>query len=121
MPLENEALTDGEEPQAAAPAGAGLSMEEDLRAALDAGLFRIHWQPIVTCSSGELLGFEALVRWDRPGHGKVSPGVFVPIIERMGLFRKFDTWILNQAAAAASRWPSHLPSTSPPAGSTAPA
>ena len=83
-------------------------LEHDLRAALDAGLFRIHWQPIVTCASGELLGFEALVRWDRPGHGKISPAVFVPMIERLGLFRKFDTWILRQAAAAAARWPSHL-------------
>lgn len=86
----------------------GPEMEHDLRVALDAGLFRIHWQPIVTCASGELLGFEALVRWDRPGHGKVSPGVFVQVIERMGLFRKFDTWILRQAAGAAARWPSHL-------------
>ena len=86
----------------------GPDLEQDLRTALDAGLFRLHWQPIVTCSSGELLGFEALVRWDRPGHGRISPGVFVPIIERLGLYRKFDTWILRQAAAAAARWPSHL-------------
>lgn len=95
-------------PDPATGAASAAAMERDLRTALDAGLFRIHWQPIVTCASGELLGFEALVRWDRPGHGKVSPGVFVPMIERMGLFRKFDTWILRQAAGAASRWPPHL-------------
>ncbi len=83
-------------------------LESDLRTALDAGRFRIHWQPIVTCSSGELLGFEALIRWDRPGHGPVSPGVFVPIIERLGLFRKLDAWVLRQACAAATRWPPHL-------------
>ena len=92
-------------PPVAAP---GPDLDHDLRVALDAGLFRIHWQPIVTCASGELLGFEALVRWDRPGHGKMAPSVFVPMIERMGLFRKFDTWVLRQAAAAAARWPSHL-------------
>lgn len=85
-----------------------MELEEDLRAALDAGRFRIHWQPIVTCASGELLGFEALVRWDRPGHGPVSPGVFVPVIERLGLFRKLDEWVLRQACESAARWPSHL-------------
>ena len=83
-------------------------LEADLRSALDAGRFRIHWQPIVTCASGELRGFEALIRWDRPGFGAVSPGVFVPVIERLGLFRKLDTWVLQQACAAAARWPSHL-------------
>jgi EAL domain-containing protein (putative c-di-GMP-specific phosphodiesterase class I) len=89
-------------------AGLESGLERDVRAALDAGLFRIHWQPIVTCASGELLGFEALIRWDRPGFGPVSPGVFVPVIERLGLFRKLDTWVLRRACAAAARWPSHL-------------
>ena len=84
------------------------ALESDLRQALDAGRFRIHWQPIVTCTSGELLGFEALIRWDRPGHGSVSPGVFVPVIERLGLFRKLDSWVLRQACASAARWPTHL-------------
>ncbi len=84
------------------------ALERDLRLALDAGLFRIHWQPIVTCSSGELLGFEALVRWDRRGHGNTPPGVFVPVIEQLGLHRKLDTWVLRQACSAAARWPAHL-------------
>ena len=84
------------------------SLERDVRAALDAGLFRIHWQPIVTCAAGELRGFEALIRWDRPGHGAVPPSIFVPVIERLGLFRKLDTWVLRQACAAAARWPTHL-------------
>ncbi len=84
------------------------TLERDVRAALDAGLFRVHWQPIVTCASGELLGFEALIRWDRAGFGPVSPAIFVPVIERLGLFRKLDTWVLRQACAAAARWPTHL-------------
>lgn len=84
------------------------SLEADLRQALDAGRFRIHWQPIVTCLSGELQGFEALVRWDRPGHGQVPPSVFVPLIEQLGLFRKLDAWVLRQACYAAARWPAHL-------------
>ena len=84
------------------------ALERDVRAALDAGIFRIHWQPIVACSSGELLGFEALIRWNRAGYGEVSPGIFVPVIERLGLFRKLDTWVLREACAAAARWPVHL-------------
>ena len=88
--------------------GTDTGMDTEVRAALDAGLFRIHWQPIVTCAAGELSGFEALIRWDRPGHGPVSPGIFVPVIERLGLYRKLDTWVLRQACAAAARWPSHL-------------
>lgn len=84
------------------------TLERELRSALDCGLFRIHWQPIVACGSGELRGFEALIRWNRPGFGPVSPAVFVPLIERLGLFRKFDTWVLRQACEAAYHWPAHL-------------
>ena len=105
MPLEHAS------PLGASPTLAFISeplLETDLRAALDAGRFRIHWQPIVACASGELLGFEALIRWNRPGHGEVSPAIFIPIVERLGLFRKLDKWVLRQACSAASRWPSHL-------------
>ena len=84
------------------------ALERELRQALDAGTFRIHWQPIVACASGELRGFEALLRWTRPGHGEVPPAVFVPLLEKLGLFRKLDKWVLRQACEAASRWPSHL-------------
>ena len=102
MPLQSaETMLDDEERSKS-------DLERDVRAALDAGMFRIHWQPIVACASGELLGFEALIRWDRPGHGNTLPSIFVPIIERLGLFRKLDTWVLRQACAAAARWPAHL-------------
>jgi EAL domain-containing protein (putative c-di-GMP-specific phosphodiesterase class I) len=87
---------------------AEVALERDVRAALDAGLFRIHWQPIVACASGELLGFEALIRWERAGHGDMPPASFVPVVERLGLFRKLDTWVLRRACEAASRWPVHL-------------
>ncbi len=91
----------------AAAAGTHL-MEADVRRALDVGLFRIHWQPIVSCASGELRGFEALIRWDRPGYGRVPPSEFVPVLERLGLYRKLDRWVLQSACEAAARWPSHL-------------
>ena len=80
-------------------------LERDLREALDAGQFHLHWQPIVNCLTGALHRFEALVRWDRPGCGKVSPGTFVPIAEALGLFKQLDTWVLQAACAEALRWP----------------
>jgi len=81
--------------------------EEELRAALRTDQFRVHWQPVVTCDSGDLLGFEALIRWDRPGIGEVLPRAFIPIIERLDLHREFDRWMLHQACAAAAHWPGY--------------
>ena len=80
-------------------------LERDLREALDAGQLHLHWQPIVNCLTGVLQRFEALVRWDRPGCGKVSPGTFVPIAEALGLYKQLDTWVLRAACAEAQRWP----------------
>ncbi len=80
-------------------------LERDLREALNAGQLHLHWQPIVSCLTGVLHRFEALVRWDRPGCGKVSPGTFVPIAEALGLFKQLDTWVLRTACAEALRWP----------------
>ncbi len=80
-------------------------LERDLREALNAGQLHLHWQPIVNCVTGLLHRFEALVRWDRPGCGKVSPATFVPIAEALGLFKQLDTWVLRTACAEALRWP----------------
>ncbi len=80
-------------------------LERDLREALDAGQLHLHWQPIVNCLTGVLQRFEALVRWNRPGCGKVSPGTFVPIAEALGLYKQLDTWVLRAACAEAQRWP----------------
>ena len=80
-------------------------LERDLREALDAGQLHLHWQPIVNCLTGTLHRFEALVRWNRPGCGKVSPGTFVPIAEALGLYKQLDTWVLRAACAEAQRWP----------------
>ena len=83
------------------------ALESDLRTAMLLSQFRIHWQPIVTCTTGDLVGFEALIRWDRPGHGAMAPASFLPAIERLELFRRFDRWILEQACADAVSWPGH--------------
>jgi len=83
-------------------------LERDLREALNAGQLHLHWQPIVNCLTGVLQRFEALVRWNRPGCGKVSPGTFVPIAEALGLYKQLDTWVLRAACAEAQRWPQAL-------------
>ncbi len=80
-------------------------LERDLREALNAGQFHLHWQPIVNCLTGMLQRFEALIRWNRPGCGKVSPATFVPIAEALGLYQQLDTWVLRTACAEALRWP----------------
>ena len=79
--------------------------ERDLRQAIVEGQFDIKWQPIVDCVTGRLFGFEALLRWDRPGYGPVSPAVFVPVAERLGLHELVDGWVLRSACAAAAVWP----------------
>lgn len=83
-------------------------MGPDLCAAIQAGQFHLAWQPIVNCATGELYGFEALLRWDRPGHGPVSPAVFVPVAEAMGLHRELDAWAMRAACTEAARWPRPL-------------
>ena len=98
-------------------------LEHDLRTALDTGSFQLHWQPIISCATGELQGFEALIRWTRPGYGSVSPAVFVPLIESLDLFRKLDAWVVNEACQRAAAWPMHLRAAVNvfgPAGSTDP-
>ena len=105
---ERNALEHGLDADDLIQPGFDPALEADLRLALDASRLRIHWQPIVACASGDLLGFEALIRWDRPGFGPITPAEFVPLAERLGLFRKLDSWVLRQATAAAARWPGQL-------------
>jgi EAL domain-containing protein (putative c-di-GMP-specific phosphodiesterase class I) len=62
------------------------------------------YQPIVTARSGKVLGFEALVRWDSPEHGAVSPAEFVPVAEETGLILDLGDWITRQSFKDARRW-----------------
>ncbi len=96
-------------PEPLAPGARGVAnrreLERDLREALAAGAFELHWQPIVNCITGRLLRFEALVRWDRPGTGPVAPATFVPIAEALGLHQQLDLWVLRHALQEAAHWP----------------
>lgn len=80
-----------------------MSLEHRLRIAVLEELFQLHYQPIVS-SAGAVLGFEALLRWNDPVHGQVSPAQFIPIAERTGLIIPLGNWVLATACAQAQEW-----------------
>jgi len=67
---------------------ARLQLETDLRHAIDGGEFRNFYQPIVDLVSGEIVGFEALLRWQHPRRGMLGPEEFIPVAEETGLIRE---------------------------------
>lgn len=83
-------------------------MESDLRVALEKGQLRLVYQPCVDASSEAVTGFEALIRWDHPEHGPVSPVEFIPLAEEIGLINDIGEWVLRTACAEAVKWPSHI-------------
>ncbi|AEV84293.1 signal peptide protein [Actinoplanes sp. SE50] len=85
----------------------------ELRAALDAGQFRLVYQPIVALPSGDLRYVEALVRWQHPDRGFVSPAAFVPVTEENGLIVELGEWIMRTACADFARWHAEQPATAP--------
>lgn len=81
------------------------TLELDLRQALLRGEFELHYQPLVKVVSGDIIGFEALLRWNHPERGTVLPGEFVSLAEDLGLIVPIGEWVLRQACAAATTWP----------------
>ena len=80
------------------------SVVEDLRRAIQQKSFTLNWQPYFDLRSGEVHGQEALIRWDRPGHGLTSPDEFIPAAEECGLILGIDEWVLEAACNAAAAW-----------------
>jgi diguanylate cyclase (GGDEF)-like protein/PAS domain S-box-containing protein len=85
-----------------------LSLENDLRRAVAANDFEVHYQPIVSLTSGMCIGFESLVRWKRNGEA-VSPVTFVPIAEELGLIGSLGTWVLQEACRTFADWQRRFP------------
>jgi diguanylate cyclase (GGDEF)-like protein/PAS domain S-box-containing protein len=83
-------------------------LEDDLRAALPAHQFQLHYQPVVDLASNEVNGFEALVRWRHPERGLLLPGSFIPLAEEIGFIIPLGEWVLREACATAARWPEEL-------------
>jgi predicted signal transduction protein with EAL and GGDEF domain len=81
------------------------AIELDLRSAIEGDMLCLHYQPVVACDSGEIVGLEALLRWRHPVHGDMSPADFIPIAENAGLLPSLGEWVLNHAMKDSSRWP----------------
>jgi diguanylate cyclase (GGDEF)-like protein/PAS domain S-box-containing protein len=83
---------------------ARLQLETDLRRAVDHSELSVHYQPIASLESGDVVGFEALVRWDHPDRGMIMPGEFISLAEETGLIIPLGQWVLHEACRQMSAW-----------------
>ena len=79
-------------------------IETDLHGVVERGELRIHYQPIIELASGRIAGFEALVRWQHPREGMISPGLFIPLAEETGLIEPITRWVMLESCRQALAW-----------------
>lgn len=96
-------------PQNKTRAIARLQLENDLRQAIEREEFYLEYQPIYSLSTGQLQGFEALVRWNHPSRGRVAPAEFIPTVEEIGLIDRLGFWVLQEATRQLSKWQHEFP------------
>jgi PAS domain S-box-containing protein len=89
-----------------------LQLETDMRKALDSGEFHVHYQPLVSVSTGSIVGFEALSRWHRP-YGMVMPGDFIPVANETGMILTINRELLQIACQQVRQWQQKYPSDPP--------
>ena len=80
------------------------AMHDAIAAGLQAGEFELYYQPVIELATSTIWGFEALIRWNRPGHGRVAPDQFIPIAEQSPLICDLGRWVLQEACAQLARW-----------------
>ncbi|MBJ2230653.1 EAL domain-containing protein [Pseudomonas simiae] len=83
-------------------------LESDLRYGIKHGELRLYFQPRYRIADGQMVGAEALVRWQHPVRGLIAPDTFIPIAEESGLILALSDWVLETACACAAQWPEHL-------------
>jgi len=83
-------------------------LENDLRQAIERDELWMAYQPIVRTAGEEISGFEALVRWNHPSRGMISPDKFIPLAEEAGLIGSIGEWVLKTSLKEAARWPDHV-------------
>lgn len=81
-----------------------FTMESQLRRALERNQFEVYYQPQISLLNGDIIGAEALIRWNHPELGLVSPAKFIPVAEETGLIIQIGEWVLRQAALQAMQW-----------------
>ena len=79
-------------------------LEQDLRKAIAENEFELYFQPLVSLGKGQITGFEALIRWNSPTRGMVSPAQFIPVAEEVGLIIQIGEWVLGEACRCAMSW-----------------
>jgi PAS domain S-box-containing protein len=89
-----------------------LQLETDLRKALELDEFRVHYQPLVSLQSGQIVGFEALTRWQRP-QGTIMPGQFIKVADEIGIILPMNRRLLREACKQLRRWHRLFPSETP--------
>jgi diguanylate cyclase (GGDEF)-like protein/PAS domain S-box-containing protein len=82
----------------------GVRLDRELRQALERGEFELHYQPIVHIETGDITGVEALIRWNSPKRGPVSPLEFIPEAESSGLIRPIGEWVIREACRETRDW-----------------
>ncbi|MDJ0717355.1 MAG: EAL domain-containing protein, partial [Prochloraceae cyanobacterium] len=90
-----------------------LQIENDLRRAIEREEFQLFYQPLVRVSNGQIVGFEALLRWLHPEKGMISPGDFIPLAEETGAIVEMGWWILEKACHQMYLWQQRYPNYPP--------
>jgi len=83
-------------------------LETDLRVALDLGQLELHYQPLFDLEQNRVCSFEALLRWNHPSRGQISPVEFIPVAEDTGLIVPIGAWVIREACNRAASWPEHI-------------